>query len=156
MTTCHRQSMMLGLSSTSLTAIANASCVLQDLPETVSPGEAPQNMLMMVEGSLVHSIPPGTEVSVTAVYTVMKVYLFLRAHLPCCKCWFGRRNDPVAVPSKDHAKFQYCTAGHQLTCWGLIDYLPSIALAFTSGIREVLMSMAYYSDLLCIVLLLPR
>ncbi|KAL0040175.1 hypothetical protein WJX79_009803 [Trebouxia sp. C0005] len=45
---------------------------LQDLPETVSPGEPPEHRLMIVEGSLVHSIPPGTQVTVTAVYNIMK------------------------------------------------------------------------------------
>ncbi len=147
----HGQSRTLGLNSTRLTATATASCVLQDLPETVSPGESPQNRLMMVEGSLVHSIPPGTQVTVTAVYTVMKVCLHLRAPLLCCKCWYSMCDDLV-VPPKDHGKFRYCVAGHQLTCWALIDHLPSITLAFTSGVWDVLTSMAYYSDLLCIVL----
>ncbi|KAL0044100.1 hypothetical protein WJX82_009630 [Trebouxia sp. C0006] len=45
---------------------------LQDLPEIGSPGEPPDSLQMMVEGSLVYSIPPGTEVKVTAVYNVMK------------------------------------------------------------------------------------
>ncbi|DBA83060.1 TPA: hypothetical protein ACH3X1_006831 [Trebouxia sp. C0004] len=45
---------------------------LQDLAETVSPGEPPQHCLMMVEGSLVHSIVPGSQVKVTAVYNIMK------------------------------------------------------------------------------------
>ncbi len=79
--------------SVCLTATANASCVLQDLPEIGSPGEPPDSLQMMVEGSLVYSIPPGTEVRVTAVYNVVKVGLHLRAALLCCKCWYSMCKD---------------------------------------------------------------
>jgi DNA replicative helicase MCM subunit Mcm2 (Cdc46/Mcm family) len=68
-----RHSIALGFNSTRLTATANASCDLQDLPETVSPGETPESRLMMVERSLVYTIPPGSQVTVTAVYNIMKV-----------------------------------------------------------------------------------
>lgn len=86
-----------------LTDTANASGGFQDLPETVSPGEPPEHRLMIVEGSLVHSIPPGTQVTVTAVYNIMKVSSYLRALLPCCKCC-SMSNDLV-VPPKDPATF---------------------------------------------------
>ena len=138
--------------SVCLTATANASCVLQDLPEIGSPGEPPDSLQMMVEGSLVYSIPPGTEVRVTAVYNVMKVCLYLRAALLCCKCWYSMCKDPLAVPPKDHGNFRNNVASHQLTCWAFTDHLPAITLDFTSGTWEVLASMTYHNNLLCIVL----
>lgn len=102
----HGQSTAVALSSTRLTATANASCVLQDLPETLMPGEPAENQVMMVEGSLVHSIPPGTQVTVTAVYNIMKVCTHLTARLPCCRCWYSMCNDVVFVPPKDLEKFR--------------------------------------------------
>ena len=116
-----------------MTAAANASCVLQDLPDVGSPGEPADSLQMMVEGSLVYSIPPGTEVKVTAVYNVMKVCLHLRVALLCCKCWYSMCKDPLAMPSKDPGNFGNNVASHQLTCWAFTDHLPGNTFAFTSG-----------------------